>query len=139
MANFNVTGLDELALSIQDLANLPDSVLDDMLNAGADVIAEGQKAVGRRMGVHLTGVMLDSIQKSKKTKAASAAGRYIDVYPGGTNAKGRRNAEVAFVNEYGTTRQEPRPFMRTANEEYADQMVAAQYKEYDDYLKSKNL
>lgn len=141
MAQFNVVGLDELGISFEALANTPDSVIDEMLNAGADVIEKGQKTVGERMGVHKTGVTLDSIQKSKKIKVRAAGGRTIDVYPGGINADGNRNAEVAFINEYGAPGRgiPSRPFMRTANEEYADEMLQGEYAVYDDYLKSKNL
>ena len=138
MASFNTVNLDGLIFDMSELASLPDDVIDEMLNVGADVIAEAQKTVGERMGVHLTGVTLDSIKKSKKVSAGSAGGRYIDVYPDGTNADGNRNAEVAFINEFGKRGQMPRPFMRTANEEYADEMVDAEYRVYDNYLKSKN-
>lgn len=61
------------------------------------------------------------------------------VYPQGTNERGNRNAEVAFINEFGKHGQPARPFIKTANEEAADTAVEAAAKVYDKYLKSKNL
>jgi HK97 gp10 family phage protein len=109
-------------LSYEQMAQIPDEVFDEMLNAGADIVAEKQKSVGERMGVHKTGVTLDSIKKSRKT-GKTASRRYIDVYPQGKNADGNRNAEVAFINEYGKIGQPARPFMRTANEEAAGEVA----------------
>ena len=43
MANCSVDGLDEFMLSMQQVAELPKSVIDDMLKAGADVAAEAQR------------------------------------------------------------------------------------------------
>ena len=38
---FTVRGLDEFSLSLKEAAELPDSVKDDMLKAGADVLVTG--------------------------------------------------------------------------------------------------
>ena len=39
---FTVRGLDEFSLSLQELAELPNAVQDDMLEAGAAVVAKAQ-------------------------------------------------------------------------------------------------
>jgi len=127
MAKFTQYGIRDLIQEFDRLARVPDEVINDMLNAGADVIARKQKEVGRRMGVYRTGVTLDSIKKSRKT-GKSAGGRYIDIYPQGKNADGNRNAEVAFINEFGKKGQSARPFMQTANEEAADEAIEASAK-----------
>jgi HK97 gp10 family phage protein len=136
MARFNQFGIEDLIGSFENLANIPDGVLDEMLNAGADVIAEKQKAVGQRMGVHKTGVTLDSIKKAKKT-GESKGGRYIDVYPDGMNEDGNRNAEVAFINEFGKRGQDARPFMETANEESAGETTEAAAKILHEWQESQ--
>ena len=136
MATFNQYGLEDLIGSFDKLANIPDGVLDEMLNAGADVIAEKQKAVGKRMGVHLTGVTLESIKKAKKT-GGGKSGRYIDIYPDGRNADGNRNAEVAFINGFGKKGQDARPFMETANEESAGETTEAAAKVLQDWQESQ--
>jgi HK97 gp10 family phage protein len=136
MARFNQFGIEDLIGSFENLANIPDGVLDEMLNAGADVIAEKQKAVGRRMGVHLTGVTLESIKKHPKI-GTTKDGRYIDIYPDGKNADGNRNAEVAFINEFGKRGQDARPFMETANEESAGETTEAAAKVLHDWQESQ--
>jgi HK97 gp10 family phage protein len=136
MASFTQYGLEDLIQSFERLANIPDEVIDGMLNAGADVIAEKQKQVGRRMGVHKTGVTLESIVKSPKTGKA-VAGRYIDIYPKGVNADGNRNAEVAFINEFGKRGQLARPFMQTANEEAAQEATDAAAKVLYDWQENQ--
>lgn len=139
MARLSVSGAAELQLSHEQLAALPDSLLDGMLDAEADVVERAQKAKGRAYGVHRTGVTLASITRGKKRKTKD--GRAVDVAPQGTNVRGTRNAEVAFLNEYGVPGKNiaPRPFIRDANEECADEAVAAAEKVYDDYLNKKGL
>lgn len=145
MASFTYVGLDDLMLSYEQLAEIPDSVIDDMLNSEADVIAKAQKRVGLRMGVFRKrgdrpgGMTLSSIKKTEKVKATAAGGRYLDVYPQGKNADGNDNAEVAFVNEYGKDGQEARPFMRTANEEASGEAAEKAATVHDNWLKSHNL
>lgn len=139
MARLSVDGAAELQLSHEQLAALPDTMLDSMLDAEADVVERAQKAKGEAYGVHRTGVTLASIKRGKKRRTKD--GRAVEVAPQGTNARGNRNAEVAFLNEYGVPSKKiaPRPFIRDANEECADEAVAAAEKVYDDYLKKKGL
>ena len=72
-------------------------------------------------------------------------GQEISVYPQGSRTRGRykksttRNAEIAFVNEYGKRGQKARPFIRDANAESESKMEKAAFRIYDNYLKSKNL
>lgn len=141
MPKFIMYGIDELCLSMEELADLPDEVLDEMLMAEAEVAVEAQKRVGRRMGVEDTGMTLNSIRVAKKTKKSAAGGRYVEVYPAGRNKKGNRNTEVAFINEFGASERNiaSRPFMRKANEECADEAVDAAARVYDAFLRSKNL
>ena len=137
MAEFGVTGLDDLMLSMQQIAEIPDDVQDEILNAQADVIVEAQKSKGHSYGVERTGVTLNSIKKSKpKSRKGS---RVVYVTPTGTNKDGNRNAEVAFVNNYGTRSQKARPFITDANEMSAEQTTAAGAAVYDAWLKTKGL
>ena len=137
MATMETDGLAGLILSMEELRNLPDSVTDAMVNAMADVIEPAQKAKGRAYKVHLTGVTLASIKRGKPTKTKD--GKTISVYPQGTNADGNRNAEVAFINEFGKHGQPPRPFIRDANEENGENAVDAAEKVYNDHIDSIGL
>ena len=142
MANISFHGLDELMLDMQAVAELPDEVIDEMLNAQADVVVAAQRAEAEAMGVHApgSGLVIKSIKKGKvKVKKGV---RVIHITPTGTRKRGKkrvRNAEIAFVNEYGKKNQKARPFIRTANEKSAEATTQAGMAVYDRFLKSKNL
>lgn len=137
MATMECSGLDELILSMTEIAEIPNSVQDEMLNAQADVAVKAQKSKAQAYGIHRTGVTLGSIKKGKPK--AGKDGRMIIVQPKGKNADGNRNAEVAFVNEYGKRGQTARPFIRDANEQSAAEATEAARKIYNNWLKTKNL
>lgn len=140
MAEFKLSGLNDLMLDMKSLAEIPDDVQSNMLNAMADVVVSAQKAKGKSLGVYRTGLTLDSIKKSKVKKLKS--GMSITVEPSGSRKRGKksvRNAEIAFVNEYGKKNQAPRPFINLANEESAEEQTNAALKVYDAWLKTKNL
>lgn len=140
MAKLEFNDIDGLILDMDELANMPDSVLTEMLNAEADIIVEAQKSKAMSMGVVDTGLTAASIQKGKQKKTNS--GRSIYVYPKDSrtrNGRKTQNAEIAFINEFGKRGQPARPFIKAANEEKAGAAVEAAEKIYDDYLKSKNL
>jgi hypothetical protein len=52
---------------------------------------------------------------------------------------GNRNAEIAFVNEYGKKSQPARPFIKTANTISDEPSKKAGFSVYDDWLKSKGV
>lgn len=137
MAVLETSGLDSFQLSMEELANLPDSVLDEMLLASAQVVEYAQKRKGRAYGVHRTGVTLSALTHGKAKRAKE--GRVIHVYPRGRNADGNSNAEVAFINEYGKRGQPARPFIRDANEESADEAVDRAEAVYHSWLDRHNL
>lgn len=140
MAKLSVNGLDDLMLSLEEIAAIPDDVAAAMLDAEAQVVEEAQIAEGKTMGVYDTGQTLASIRRGRMKKGRDGT-RQVYVTPQGTNDKGERNATVAFVNEYGVPSRgiPPRPFIATANEKAADPAVAEAEKIYDDFLRSKNL
>lgn len=140
MANISVIGLDSLMEDIEAAAELPDSVAEDMLDAEAGIVEEAQVYTGMKMGVYRTGVTLSSITHGEM-KTEKDGGRIKYVGPQGVNENGDRNAEVAFINEFGAPNRGivARPFIRTANEVAAGEAVAAAMEVYDDYLKKQNL
>lgn len=152
MAEIDFKGLDEVTLSMQQVAELPDDVIDDMLIAGADVVVAAQRAEAEKLGKLggyrnrgqtrdlSTGLTARSIKKGKiKVKNGQ---RVIYVTPVGTRKRGKtttRNAEIAFYNEYGTKTIQARGFIRKANEDSAAATTAAQAAVYNKFLESKNL
>lgn len=137
MGKLTVDGLGALDMDLKKFHDIPDNVIDAMLQAQADVIEPAQKAKGLAYGVHRTGVTLASIKRGKVKRTSFAA--YLYVTPQGKNAKGTPNTAVAFINEFGKHGQESRPFIRDANEESADEVADAAAKVHDGWLSSNGL
>lgn len=140
MAEIGFVGLDDLMLSMEEIAQIPDDVKDEMLDAQADVVVSAQRAKARAYCVQDTGLVISSIKKGKPKWKKGV--RVIYITPSGTRRRGKqtvRNAEIAFINEYGTKRQSARPFVRDANEASAEATTQAGFEVYDKWLKSKNL
>lgn len=154
MAEVNFKGLDELTLSLEQVAELPDEVIDEMLEAAADVTVPAQRAEAMKLGKlggyrndgqrvdYSTGATARSIKKGRvKVKNGQ---RFLYITPVGSRrespgAKPVRNAEIAFLNEFGTKTIHARNFIRTANEKCAEAATAAQMAVYNKFLESKNL
>lgn len=143
MASIEFDNLTGLMLDMEQIANLPDSVIAEMLDSQAEILILAQKNKARAYGVVDTGEMIDSIKKGKRKKLRD--GQEISVYSQGSRTRGRykksttTNAEIAFVNEYGKRGQKARPFIRDANAESESKMEKAAFEILDNYLKSKNL
>lgn len=157
MAKFS-SDVGQLMLDMQQIAEIPEDVIDEMLQAGSKVGVEAMRRALRRMGLVKTGQLMNSIVAVRKT---GKDGRiYYLAYPKGrrkaephvlsvsnvnrvnplhTYAKPPTNNDVGFVWEFGAPKRgiQPRQWMRTANEESADDVVAAEFKVYDNWLKSK--
>lgn len=140
MAKLSVNGLDDLMLSLKEIASIPDDVAADMLGAEAEIVEQYQLGSASTMlrGPYSTGQTAASIGRTEVKKKAGGI-RQMYVYPQGKNDKGVRNAEVAYINEYGKRGQPARPFIAVANEAAATPAVEAAAQIYDEFLKSKNL
>lgn len=144
MAHMSVDGLDVLIGGLDALTRIPDSTLDGMLEAGAEVLVQAQRAeIGSQWsGPHSLDISAKSVKKDRPQKSWS--GRSVAIYPQGTRKRGRkrvRNAEIAFINEYGAPKRgiAARPAIYTANEKAADEAAEAGEKVYHAYLDSKEL
>lgn len=127
MAEFKAVGLDELALSLQEIAEIPEDIQDEMLRAQGAIVAQAQRESAQRYGIQRTGTLIRSI-KAGKVKLDKHGNRVLYVTPVGSRVRGGKkttNAEIAFLNEYGTRRQKARPFMRDANERSAEAATQA--------------
>ena len=143
MAELTCYGLDGLMLSLKEIEEIPAEVQDEMLLAGAEVVAKAQREKVMDYGIYDGSSpkhVADSIKPGKvKLKKGQ---RIIYVSPTGSRRRGKtvtRNAEILFVNEYGKKRQKARPAVRDANEASAEATVTAQLAVYDKYLRSKDL
>ena len=148
MARMTVTGLNGLISDMTDLASLSEDVIDDILNAEADVIVQAQRAEIERQwkGPYSMGISAKSIKKDRKMRGLGR-GRlyhYINVYPQGTRKRDGEsisNAEIAFINEYGAPDRGivARPAISVSIAKSEETAEEAGEKVYRAYLDSKNL
>lgn len=168
MPRVELKGIDELIQTMTEASQIPDDVIDEMLNARADVIVAAQREEAQKLGMgygettynntrntsptnyllgqkknYTTGTLARSI---KKGKIKNKDGKHVlYITPVGRRSRGKekktvvRNAEIAFLNEYGTRTINARNFLRTANEKCADAAVKAEAAVYDRWLKEKGL
>lgn len=128
MASVTAEGFDEIGKMLQELGDIPFEVITEALDDMAAVAETKLRATGESMGirdpesqVHI----LDRITHTKP-KQTDSGGRCAVTFSG-TRTRGRtktRNAEIAFVNEYGKRGQTPRPFIRVTAEASADAIAA---------------
>lgn len=138
MATYSVDGLSDFILSLQQIAEIPDEVQSEILNAQADIVASEIRSKGEAYGIHRTGQTLAHIRKGK-VKRDRNWNRYILITFNGKNAKGTRYAEIAFVNNYGKKNQRARPFVTDARQSSEGKAGEKAADVYNDWIKSKNL
>lgn len=124
MAKLDLSGFDELLSAFDEISNIPEEIQTKALTAMETLAAEKIKASGEAYGirdpespVHV----LDSIKMNKPKKTDS--GGYADITFSGArtrHGKQTRQAEIAFINEYGKRNQQSRPFVGEAMEKNAD-------------------
>lgn len=144
MAQIEVNGLNGLLEDLETLAGLPDSVGENILNAEADVIVQAQREeIERRWrGPYSLGISAEAVKKGPVKR--KEVGHSISIYPRGTRKRGGksvRNAEIAFINEYGAPGRgiAARPAIAAANAKAEETAVEAGANVFDAYLDSKNL
>jgi hypothetical protein len=138
VANFYVEGLEDLMNSFENIALMPDKVIDDVLNAQADVLVEKKKHTARTMlkGPYSKGMIANSVKKGKIRRGGNWASISVDF----VGKRGKSTiSEIAFINEHGKTNQPARPFIRTAIELSEKEALKASEKILDDFYKKNNL
>ena len=128
MASFELYGFDGLQDALQKIRDIPFDVMEKALDGMGQVAAEKIRDTGAAMGVRdpeSNEHILDRIKRAKAKKTDS--GGYENITFRGSRRRGgnsTRNAEIAFVTEYGKTGQPARPFIATALAQYEDQITA---------------
>lgn len=141
MAGLESGGLDELMRSLEEIAETPDEVLEEMLQAQAAVVAAAQRKKLARLGLkHPTGQLERSISTGRKMKRDRSGAPALYVYPRGKRKKGEAsNGEVGFILEYGAPGRglPPKPWMRPANAEAEAEAAQAAQAVHDRWLEEK--
>ena len=136
MARVNALGIDELAKTIREFGTISSETSKEMLAAGGKVLVEETKQQMLMFGVLDRGTTQASIKHGEVKYAAGGA--YIEVWPAGIrkkdydHSKNTRNAMIAFLAEYGTSKIPARPFMATAIREAADNVAEAMMKVWEE-------
>lgn len=162
--SYSFEGINELQLTMQEVAELPDATKDAMLKAGADVLVSALKKKIEALGLVKTGSLLNSIRAFRKLRRGEVI---YKIYPYGKHGVRNRKAvtkvytqskhgrtytvggdtvdvtnnEVGFIHEFGAPRRgiPAKMWMASTVEESADAVVAAEAAVYDQYLRSKGL
>ena len=133
MAEFTTVGMEEIEKAFLRMEEVAVRAVPQMLKAGADVLVEAQRAEALAMGLNETGNFVKSI-KATVVKGDDTE-KYVDVYPQGRAKHGNdrkgdksnvRNATIGFVAEYGTSSQQARPYMTTANAKAHEKVIDAE-------------
>lgn len=107
--NFIDSGSKLLELSMNATAD----ALNDAVKAGAELLKTYTKNTGKQIeGPYKTGQTLASITVKSPKRGKDGWTAYVTY--NGVNRKGNRNAEVAFLNEYGARGHVARPFNQQA-------------------------
>ena len=102
----NTQGLDKLISEMQKLGEHSGKMAEAMVNAAAVEIRNAWKESAEQHELIDTGAMIESIGFPGPVGNMNGT-LYRDVYPQGKDGKGTRNAEKAFVLNYGTSRIKP--------------------------------
>lgn len=128
MALVSVHGFTEIDAIFQKLGDVPWDVTQDSLNRMASVGEDAVRRTGLAMNVLDPTTPENILDKVTHTKPKQTEdGGVCKVTFSGSRRRGNtttRNAEIAFLNEYGTDHQEARPFIRQAAEQYGDEISA---------------
>ena len=119
MARFDTTGLDDIISQMERMGQTVGPVAEEMCMAAVEEIRDAWRASARSHGLVDTGAMIDSIGFGAAPVRAGAI-LYNDVYPQGKDAKGVRNAEKAFILNYGKSNYPAQHWIDDADEKSAE-------------------
>ena len=128
MAKLELYGFEDLDAAFARIADIPFEVTEDALDAMAEVAVDKIRSTGESMGVRDPESDVHILDKLKRAKAKQTrdGGYEAITFEGSRTRNGRktRNAEIAFVNEFGKDGQPARQFIGTGmarnEEEIAD-------------------
>lgn len=103
MARFESDGIDALISEMNREGALVGKAADAVLLAGAEGVKRAWQEAAEKHGLRDTGDMIKSIGYSRSVKSVGDW-KQVDIFPQGSDRKGVRNAEKAFVLHYGTSK-----------------------------------
>lgn len=141
MAKLELYGFEDLDAAFARIADIPFEVTEDALDAMAEVAVDKIRSTGESMGVRDPESDVHILDKIKRLKAKETQeGGYENITFEGSRTRDNtktRNAEIAFVNEYGKRTQPARPFIRQALSAHEDEIYAPGEKIVGDWLEDE--
>ena len=112
MAKFNVEGIETVIKAMNRMGNATGPVADEMLAAAANVVVGAWQTSIQSHGHIDSGAMFRSVRPTApKTQGDT---RMLTVYPQGKDGRGVRNAEKAFIANFGRRHQKGTGFVQDA-------------------------
>lgn len=151
MASFRVNGVEGLDLTYERKAQLSDDDLLRIIRAGAEVMRERLREKVLAVFTQHSGDLSDSFKLFERKESGNP---FILVSPAGKHRpngrgirdrksdpkrKGKTNAEVAFVLEYGSPRHNATHFMEECVEASTPEVIAAMEAEFSKLMDERGL
>ena len=148
MASFSFNGIDSIAASFAELAEIDDDTRENLLRAGGEAVERHQKEYLQQHHSR-TGELAESIRYKRKGEfgIVAPAGKHSGVGTGRRKSKRGRshgsysgtNAEVAYILEYGSPRLPATHWMEMANEEAEPDFESAMAAAWNEHLNKLGL
>ena len=139
MARFDTTGLDKLISEMQKMGETSGAIAEAMVTAASVEIRDCWRESADKHGHVDTGAMIESIGFPQPVKRMGDI-LYRDIYPQGKDKRGRkkavRNAEKAFILNYGTSTIKPSHWVDEAEDAAGDRVQSRLESIWDQYLES---
>lgn len=134
MGSMQTDGIDKLIKDMESAADDTGQLASDMLDAGADVVVQEWKDGIEEAGHVDTGAMRDSVKATGKKNKLERV-----ISPTGSDKKGTRNAEKAYVLNYGKSTKPGGRFVDKIEEKAEASSQLEMQHVLDEYLRMKGL
>ena len=134
MGSMQTDGIDKLIKDMESAADDTGQLASDMLDAGADAVVQEWKDGIEEAGHVDTGAMRDSVKATGKKNKLERV-----ISPTGSDKKGTRNAEKAYVLNYGKSTSAGDRFVDKIEEKAAATSQLEMQHVLDEYLRMKGL
>ena len=132
MATFNVTGMEAVLRDMARMDQQTGRVADEMLLAAAGVMTESWRTAIQSHGLIDTGAMYRAVGPTRPVTKGGV--RSLTVYPQGKDSTGTRNAEKAFVANFGRMHQDATHFADEAERKGEEPAQSAMLAVWDVFI-----
>jgi hypothetical protein len=141
MSRLESSGFDQIYNELRRLGDGAAPVVEEMLNAGAEVVRQYWKETAEKHHYRASGEMIKSIDVANRDtmNMASPDAAFREIYPQGKDPEtGVRNAEKAYILHYGTSRIQASYWVDEAEAAAQEPLNAAMRAVWDDFQQGRN-